>query len=387
GIELEPLVSKRTAHMMQPHLKKRVDKATRKQFKDGIPAFGTDALRFTYASLATTGRDIRFDLGRIEGYRNFCNKLWNASRYVLMNTESADCGVGGNTEYSLADRWIRSRLATAITTVRENFQIYRFDLAARALYEFTWHEFCDWYLELSKPVLQSADASEALQRGTRRTLAQCLEALMRALHPLMPFITEEIWRRIAPIAERSGPTVMTQRYPRASDFDRDEQAEAEIEWIQTFILGIRQIRGEMDISPGREVKVLLQDCGPQDRRNLEQHALYLQSLARLSEISLLAGDSVPPPSATALHGKMKILVPMAGLIDPDAELKRLERKKEKAAKEMLAAERRLANQDFINNAPAEIVSGLRERVGGLEEALGQLETQITRVRELLKDNG
>ncbi|MBT8135835.1 MAG: valine--tRNA ligase [Gammaproteobacteria bacterium] len=385
GIELDDLLQKRTAHLMQPHLKKKIEKSTRKQFRDGIPAFGTDALRFTYASLATTGRDIRFDLGRIEGYRNFCNKLWNASRYVLMNTESADCSTGA-VEYSLADRWIRSRLAAAITATREHIEAYRFDLAARVLYEFSWNEFCDWYLELSKPVLQSDTATAELQRGTRRTLAHSLEALMRALHPIMPFVTEDIWRRIAPVAGKSGTTVMNQPYPATGDFARDEEAEAEVAWIRRFILGIRQIRGEMDISPKRALPVLLQDHGPGDRRSLEQHRLYLKSLARLEQIELLDAADTPPPAAVALHGKMKILVPMAGLIEPQAELERLERKREKLARETAAGEKKLANPNFVDNAPGEIVDEIRQRVASQRESLADLETQVTRVRQLLVDN-
>ncbi|MBT8131973.1 MAG: valine--tRNA ligase, partial [Gammaproteobacteria bacterium] len=384
GIELEALVEKRTANMMQPRLQKRVEKATRKQFKNGIPAYGTDALRFTYASLATTGRDIRFDMGRIEGYRNFCNKLWNASRYVLLNTETIS--LDGPVEYSLADRWIRSRLSVAISSAKENFDQYRFDLAARALYEFTWHEFCDWYLELSKPVLHDESASPALQNGARRTLASCLEALLRALHPLMPYITEEIWRRVAPIAQRNGTTIMLQAYPRASDFDRDTAADEEVAWIKSFILGVRQIRGEMDISPAKPIPVLLQDWHADDRSKLEDHRLYLQSLARIAELRLLGAEEEAPPSATALQGSMKILVPMAGLIDPVAELTRLQRRRDKTEKDLSVSEKKLQNPNFVDNAPAEIVAELRDRVQKLQTLLGQIETQITRVRELGDDN-
>ncbi len=384
GIALDDLVAKRTANMMQPHLRARVEKTTRKQFRNGIPAFGTDALRFTFASLATTGRDIRFDLGRVEGYRNFCNKLWNASRYVLMNTESYDCS--GDCEYSLADRWICSRLAAAIETVREQISQYRFDLAARALYEFTWHEFCDWYLELSKPVLQSEEAKPELQRGTRRTLARVLEALLRALHPLMPFVTEEIWRRVAPIAGRTGPTIMHQPYPRSGDFDRDTAAERDIDWIRDFVLGVRQIRGEYDISPSRKLTVLLQDAGPADRKEVQTHRVLLQTLARVSDIQVLADDAEPPPTATALHGRMKIHVPMAGLIDPAAELARLERKHAKVAQDLTRSEKKLANAKFLDNAPAEVVTEERQRLHDGRQAIVELENQITRVRELLDQN-
>ncbi|MEJ2477108.1 MAG: class I tRNA ligase family protein, partial [Desulfobacterales bacterium] len=280
GIELEQLVTKRTTGMMQPRLARRVEKATRKQFADGIPAFGTDALRFTFASLATTGRDIRFDLGRVEGYRNFCNKLWNASRYVLMNTEGEDCGRGGEQAPSLADRWIRSRLGRTIQEVDEACAQYRLYLAARALYEFTWNEFCDWYLELSKPILQDEGSSEAERRGTRRTLVEVLETLLRLLHPIMPFITEAIWQRAAPLAEVDGATIMRQPWPAAADYPTDARAERELEWVRGFILGVRQIRGEMSLAPGRELPVVLQDAGDEDRDWLERHGRFLKRLCK-----------------------------------------------------------------------------------------------------------
>ncbi|MDX1498101.1 MAG: valine--tRNA ligase, partial [Salinisphaeraceae bacterium] len=258
GIELDDLLAKRTQGLMQPQMAKRIDKATRKEFPDGIAAYGTDAMRFTFAALASTGRDIRFDLGRVAGYRNFCNKLWNAARYVLMNTQGQDCGLDDSADISMtvADRWIISRLQKTEATVNEHIQNYRFDLAAKALYEFTWHEYCDWYLELCKPAL-TGDASEALQRGTRRTLLRVLETLLRLLHPLMPFITEEIWQQIAPLAGVEGDTIMLRPYPEADKSKMDPEAETEISWIQGFVLGLRQIRGEMDISPGKPLPVLL----------------------------------------------------------------------------------------------------------------------------------
>ena len=245
GVDLDSLVEKRIRGMMQPHLIPKIEKATRQHFPDGIDEHGADALRFTFAALATTGRDIRFDLGRIEGYRNFCNKIWNASRYVLMNTETLD---DGECEFSPADRWIRSRLNRTISSVTENFRSYRLDLAAQAMYDFTWHEFCDWYLELSKPVLQSDESSDAEKRGTRKTLIDILEALLRVMHPLMPFITEEIWQQVAPRAGIDGDTNMLRPYPSVADYESDADAERELQWVMQFILGIRQIRGEMDIS-------------------------------------------------------------------------------------------------------------------------------------------
>ncbi|HEX9772793.1 MAG TPA: valine--tRNA ligase, partial [Steroidobacteraceae bacterium] len=251
GIDLESLVAKRTAGLMQPQMKSAIEKATRRQFPQGIPAYGTDALRFTFAALATMGRDIRFDLGRIEGYRNFCNKLWNASRYVLMNTEQHAGELAGDCEYSVADRWIRGRLGRVLLAAREQLAAYRFDLAAQAMYEFVWYEFCDWYLELSKPALQSADATQALKRGTRRTLLATLEAALRMLHPLMPFVTEEIWQRVGPLAGAKGPSIMLAPYPRQEEFPADEAAERQIAALQSVVLGIRQIRGELDVPHAR----------------------------------------------------------------------------------------------------------------------------------------
>ena len=237
GVDLDTLLAKRTTGLMQTHLAPKIEKATRRQFPDGIGEYGADALRFTFASLATTGRDIRFDLGRIEGYKNFCNKLWNASRYVLMNTEELDAG---EVEFSTADRWIRSRLNQATTSMHEHFANYRLDLAAQTVYDFTWHEFCDWYLELSKPVLQSTEASAEEKRGTRQTLIEVLETLLRLLHPLMPFVTEEIWAQAAPRAGIDGDTIMLQPYPDVRSDWTDNDAEAELEWVKKFILGIRQ---------------------------------------------------------------------------------------------------------------------------------------------------
>ncbi|MFL6576235.1 MAG: valine--tRNA ligase, partial [Povalibacter sp.] len=241
GIDLESLVAKRTSGLMQPHLKSKIEKATRKQFPEGIPSYGTDALRFTFAALATMGRDIRFDLGRIDGYKNFCNKLWNAARYVLMNTEGHDAGFGeGECEFSVPDRWIRSRLGATVEEVRRQLSDYRFDLAAQTLYEFAWYEYCDWYLELCKPALQSDSSSTAQKRGARRTLLEVLEGCLRLLHPFMPFVTEEIWQAVAPLAQRKGETIMLQPYPKSSDFPIDTAAEEAIAPIKAVVLGVRQ---------------------------------------------------------------------------------------------------------------------------------------------------
>jgi valyl-tRNA synthetase len=383
GIDLPALIEKRTTGLMQPHLAQRIEKATRKEFPDGIPAFGTDALRFTFAALATTGRDIRFDLGRVEGYRNFCNKLWNASRYVAMNTEGQDCGPDGEMEFSLADRWIRSRLGRTIEATREAFSGYRLDLAARAIYEFTWNEFCDWYLELSKPILQSDDSTEAEKRGTRRTLVEVLEALLRLIHPIMPFISEEIWQKIAPLAAVGGRTVSHQPYPIATDFPVDEDAEAELDWVRNFVLGIRQIRGEMKIPPGKHLDVLLQGAGDRDVRWLERHRRFVTRLARLGEVTVLGEDETPPPSATALLGDVRMLVPMAGLIDAQAELARLGKQLEKLAADLAKSENKLANENFVNNAPEAVVAKERARVDEMQGAMTRIREQIETMKTLV----
>jgi valyl-tRNA synthetase len=379
GIDLEALVEKRTAGMMQDHLSPKIEKATRKHFPDGIDAFGCDALRMTFGALATTGRDIRFDLGRIEGYKNFCNKLWNAARYVLMNTEALD---DGDAEFSAADRWIRARLDATTREMHKHFRAYRLDLAVQAVYEFTWHEFCDWYLELSKPVLQSEESSAALQRGTRRTLIDVLEALLRLLHPLIPFVTEEIWEQVADRAGVEGDTIMLRPYPQADDDAADETAIADIEWVQQFILGIRQIRGEMDIPPGKMLPVVLQHASESDQQRAKEHTLLLQRVGRVEDISLLDDDSEPPTAATALLGDMRLLVPMKGLIDVEAERARLDKQMGKVRAELAKAKGKLNNENFVNNAPPAVVEQERERVAEFEKTLMQLEEQLRKLDEL-----
>jgi len=301
GIDLESLVAKRTSGMMQPHLAEKIRKQTRADFPNGIPAFGTDALRFTFAALASTGRDIKFDLSRTEGYRNFCNKLWNAARYVLMNTEGEDCGAAPHAEVELsaADRWILSRLQNATQTVSDAVRGYRFDQAAQAIYEFTWSEFCDWYLELSKPVLTGVAATDAAKRGTRRTLVRTLETLLRLAHPIMPFITEEIWQRVATLAGVNGDTIMLQPYPTPDSTLIDPDAVTEMNWTMQFILGMRRIRGEMNISPGKPLPVLLQHASEADRRRLADNRHYLDFLARTESVTVLDEDEQAPESATA----------------------------------------------------------------------------------------
>jgi valyl-tRNA synthetase len=383
GIELEALVAKRTSGMMQPQLAASIEKSTRKQYPQGIAPHGTDALRFTLAALASPSRDIRFDLGRVAGYRNFCNKLWNAARFVAMSVGDAAMD-DGPVEYSMADQWIRSRFGATITAVEAAFRDYRFDFAATALYEFTWYAFCDWYLELTKPVLQSDTVSAAVKRGTRKTLVEILEALQRGLHPLMPFITEEIWQGVAGLAGRSGPTVMLASYPLATEYPRDEIAEQEIGWVQAFVLGVRQIRGEMNIKPSKLIPVLLRNASEQDKTYVERHQAYLEKLAGLGSITVLAEGTQPPESAIALVGDLSILVPMAGLIDAAAEAERLGKQLAKARKDLASTQGKLANENFVRNAPPEVVEAERARVAELERTVTNLTAQLERVRRLFE---
>jgi valyl-tRNA synthetase len=379
GVDLETLVTKRTTGMMQDHLRAKIEKATRKEFPEGIGRFGADALRFTYAALATTGRDIRFDMGRVEGYKNFCNKLWNAARYVLMNTEALD---DGDMQFSAADRWIRARLDATTRDIQRHFATYRLDLAVQAVYEFTWHEFCDWYLELSKPVLQSDSASPELQRGTRRTLIDTLEAILRLLHPLMPFITEELWEPVAERAGIEGETIMLRPFPEPDDAAMDEAAIADIDWVRQFILGIRQIRGEMDISPGKALPVLLHHASESDRRLAREHAHLLERVGRVESVAVLDEGEQPPASATALLGDMRLLVPMKGLIDVDAERSRLDKQLEKTRTELAKANGKLANEKFVNNAPPAVVTQERERVAEFEKTITQLTEQLAKLEAI-----
>jgi valyl-tRNA synthetase len=387
GIELEALVAKRTSGLMQPQMAAKIDENTRKQYPKGMAPHGTDALRFTFASLASPSRDIRFDLQRVAGYRNFCNKLWNAARFVSMTVgDGAPVAGSGAAELSVADRWIRSRFGQMLEQVEGALREYRFDFAATALYEFTWYEFCDWYLELTKPVMQSETASDAAKHGTRQTLAEMLEALQRALHPLMPFITEEIWQLAAPLAGRSGQSVMIQPYPTAKEFARDTTSEREIEWIRSFILGVRQIRSGMDIAPSRKLPVLLQNASAEDLSRAERHRAYLERLGGLESITPLTAGTTAPQSATALVGELTILVPMAGLIDADAEIDRLTKRIAKIREDHAKISKKLSNENFVKNAPPEVVAQDRERIAEFERQLASLEAQLARVRKL-KDDG
>jgi valyl-tRNA synthetase len=381
GIELETLVAKRISGMMQPHLAKKIEQDTRKHFPDGIQSYGTDALRFTFASLASTGRDIRFDLARTEGYRNFCNKLWNAARFVLMNTEEQDNGLSDapNT-FTQVDHWIISRLNQVTATTSHAIDNYRFDLAAQAIYEFTWNEYCDWYLELAKISLQSDDV--AVQRGTRKTLLTVLESILRLAHPIMPFITEEIWQRVAPLAGINAESIMLQPYPVADETRVDNNATAEINWVMSFILGVRRIRGEINIAPGKPLPVLLQNGSVTDQDYLTNNSAYLKRLGRLESITWLNSDEITPESAITLVGELKILIPMAGLIDKEAELARLDKEIQKIKNDLPRIEGKLSNPTFINKAPPEVIDKEKAKLADLLSNLNNLEQQQNKIQSL-----
>jgi valyl-tRNA synthetase len=384
GISLEDLLEKRSSNMMQPHLAEKIQKATKKQFPDGIPAYGTDAMRFTFASQASNGRDIRFDLQRIEGNRNYCNKIWNAARYVLMQTEDKDVGLDSSdtVELSLADRWILSQLQTVTTEVTEHFDTYRFDLAAKTLYEFTWGEYCDWYLELSKPVLFNDEGSEDAKRGTRQTLVRVFETLLRLQHPIMPFITEEIWQTIKPLVGNSDETIMLQPYPVADESLVDDSANQDLDWVKNFIVGIRKIRSEMDIPPSKPLPILLQNWTETDKSRFEGNAIFINSLAKIESAQWLVKGDDAPDSATALCGEMQILIPLAGLIDKDAETARLNKEIEKIQKGLAGVEGRLSNPNFTDKAPADVVAQVRKQAEEQKVALVQLEQQLVKIEAM-----
>ncbi len=382
GIDLDTLLEKRTTGMMQPQMAKKIGKQTKDEFPEGIAAYGTDALRFTFCSLASTGRDIKFDMGRVEGYRNFCNKIWNAARYVLMNTENQDCGQqGGDYQLSLADRWIVSRLQQTELQVAKAIDTFRLDLAAQALYDFVKNEYCDWYLELSKPVLWDDNASAETLRGTRRTLVRVLETILRLAHPMMPYITEEIWQRVAPLAGKSGETIMTQAYPIADENKIDHAADGDIEWLKGVIVGVRNIRGEMNISPAKPIPLMLKDGSAEDQRRLGQNETFLKSLAKLESITWLGSDEAPM-AATQLVGDMEVLVPMAGLIDKDAEIARLSKEVEKVSKECHRLQGKLSNEKFVSKAPADVVEKEKAKLAEVQASFDKLNEQLEKIKAI-----
>ncbi|MCJ8168737.1 valine--tRNA ligase [Atopomonas sediminilitoris] len=383
GIELDTLLEKRTSGMMQPKLAEKIAKQTKAEFPEGINSYGTDALRFTFCSLASTGRDIKFDMGRVEGFRNFCNKLWQAANFVTENTDGQDCGLSdAPAELSAVDRWIISALQRTEQEVTRQLDAFRFDLAAQALYEFIWDEYCAWYLELVKPVFWDENTPAERLRGTRRTLIRVLETALRLAHPFMPFITEEIWQRIKTQAGKTGDTLMLQPWPVAAEERIDAAAEADIAWVKTLMLGVRQIRGEMKISLSKRIDILLARASAEDQRRLNEFAPMLKKLAKLETITVLAAGDEAPMSATALVGEMQVLVPMAGLIDKDAELARLGKEIQRLQGEVKRISGKLGNAGFVDKAPPEVIDKERAKLSEAEQALNQLVDQQARIANL-----
>ena len=383
GISLEALTSKRTADLMQPQLKQKIERHTRESFPNGIAGFGTDALRFTFYSLASTGRDIKFDLGRTEGFRNFCNKIWNAARYVLMNSEEKQLANSLDSKnLSISDRWIISRFERAIKQVDLAMESYRFDLASQQLYEFIWNEYCDWYVELSKPTLWDEEKNPENAQATRFVLIFILEKTLRLLHPFMPFITEEVWQKIAPLISINGQSIMMESYPTYDRENIDEEAEEHIEWLKGVILSIRNIRGEMDISPAKSINILLRNGSLTDKERMEIHKPYLQKLAKLKDMSWLEDGHEAPASATQRFDELEILVPLEGLIDVDAEQSRLMKEINKLLSGLKAVETKLNNKKFVSNAPSSIVTKEREKKDQISATLKSFETQLKNLEEL-----
>ncbi|WP_369789066.1 valine--tRNA ligase [Rouxiella sp. WC2420] len=381
GISLEDLLEKRTGNMMQPQLAEKIRKRTEKQFPNGIEPHGTDALRFTLAALASTGRDINWDMKRLEGYRNFCNKLWNASRFVLMNTEDQDCGLSaGELQLSLADRWILAEYNRTVKAYREALDGYRFDLAASILYEFTWNQFCDWYLELTKPVMNNG--TEAQLRGTRHTLVEVLEGLLRLAHPIIPFITETIWQSVKPLKGITADTIMLQPFPEYSADKADEAALVDLEWIKQAIIAIRNVRAEMNIAPGKPLELLLRGASADAQRRVEQNLSFIKSLARLESITVLVAGDKGPVSVTKLVEGAELLIPMAGLVDKEAELERLNKEIAKLDAEVERIEAKLSNEGFVARAPEAVVAKERERLQAFAEAKVKIQEQQVTIAAL-----
>ncbi len=394
GIELEPLVAKSTRSLLIPQVREKVEKRIRKEYPDGIKAIGTDALRFTFAALASYSRTINFDLKRAEGYKAFCNKLWNAARFVLMNVGDSEVGMGDSEKpVAEAERWILTRLAQTLAEVEQHFVSYRFDHLAQALYEFVWNEYCDWFLELSKPALNGDDAAAAA--STRHTLLVVLEAVLRALHPVIPFITEEIYQEVAGVFARSSmdaknkpaslPVASTKSilqcsYPRAADFASDAAATAEIEWFKAVLSGIRRIRSEMNIAPGKTIPLLLAGGDATDRTRTAKFAAQIAFLARTETPQWIAPGATEPAAAAAVVGSLRVLIPLAGLIDLGAEQARLAKEIGRIEGEIRKCEGKLGNANFVANAPAEVVAQERQRIVEWNTQLAALREQAEKLK-------
>lgn len=377
GITAEALVAKRTTGLMKPQDAPKIEKATRKEFPDGIAAFGADALRFTMTALAGPGRDIKFDLGRAEGYKNFCNKLWNATRFVLMNTEAASFS-GAPQPKTDAERWILAQLAKAAAEAETHFAAYRFDLLAQSLYEFAWNAFCDWFVELAKPALQGDDAAAA--DSTRHTLLYVLERLLSLLHPLIPFVTEELWQQVAPKLGIAETTIMLRPYPQAGEFGADyAQAEADVEWLKAMVSALRKVRSELNVPPQKNVGLLLAKGDAADRDRAARFDSQLRFLNRLDRIAFVADANDTPPAASAVVGELTLLVPLEGLVDLGAERTRLDKEIKRVAGEIGKCQGKLASETFVQNAPAAVVEQERKRLVDWNLQLEGLTAQRTKL--------
>ncbi|OGT37638.1 MAG: valine--tRNA ligase [Gammaproteobacteria bacterium RIFCSPHIGHO2_12_FULL_37_14] len=380
GINVEDLIQKRIYGLMQPGMAQKIEKATHKEFPNGIPSYGTDALRFTFCSVASYTRDIRFDVNRLAGYRNFCNKLWNAARYVLMNIEGQDTNIENKAfTLSLPDRWIISRLQKTIALAHTTLAQYRFDLFSQALYDFTWNEFCDWYLELSKPILTAPNSTAEQLRGTRHTLVNVLETLLRLLHPITPFITEEIWQNVAPFVGKSENSIMLAAYPLSDSNLINEAAEQELTWLQNIIIAIRTIRSEMNISPSKLLEVYFRKGTNVDKKNSEQYHHLLMTLAKLESMTWLAPETSLPPAATAFIGELEIYISMSGLINKKEESNRLNKEIAKLQKELAFIEKKLQNPQFIDKAPTEVVAKEQVKLVEIKTTLLKLKKQFEQI--------
>ncbi len=383
GISLDELVAKRTDNLMQPKMAQRIDKATRKEYPEGITAYGTDPLRFTFYSIATRTRTIRFDMKRVEGYRNFCNKLWNAAIFVSGNISDNESHLGDtDVELSTIDHWIISEFQKTAAAVNLAMETYRFDLAAKEIYEFVWDEFCDWYLELTKPILNSDDATQAQKLGTQQTLARILESVLRLAHPFLPFLTEELWQKVPSTVRPSGDTIMLQPFPVADEKLISDAASKDVDWLKTVVTGVRNIRGEMDISPARQVPILFSNGSTEDQQRLDKFGRELTFLVRPESLTWLGDNAEKPLSATALVGEMELLVPMAGLIDKEAELARLDKEIDRKQKDRAKTEGKINNPSFVEKAPEEVVQKERDKLQDLDSALEKLNEQRVSIEEI-----
>ncbi|PPV08891.1 valine-tRNA ligase [Xanthomonas bromi] len=380
GISIENLVAKRTNGLMQPRMAEKIEKATRKEFPDGIIAHGADALRFTIAALATHGRDIKFDLGRAEGYKNFCNKLWNATRFVLMNTEGARFA-GVPQPRTEAEKWILARLDKVTAETHAHYANYRFDLLTQALYEFAWNAFCDWFVELAKPALNGAVQDNDAAVSTRHTLLYVLESLLRLLHPLTPFVTEELWQQVAPRLGITTATISLQRFPQVGDVDTSgyASAEADVEWLKSMVSALRRVRSELNVPPSKQVGLLLQAGTADDRPRVARFASQLSFLLKLESIDWLDAGQDTPPSAAAIVGELTLLVPLEGLVDMDAERTRLDKEIKRVEAEIGKCNGKLGSATFVQNAPAAVVEQERARLNDWTMQLTGLREQRAKI--------